>query len=481
MTGKKSARRYSPEENVRAVARGLEVGAEQAARELVIPPGTVRCWLYRARQERGPVPKSAEAHQAAGASKATGATARPSMKKVRGYGECAKGLSAVGDLQREPEKDTDAGESSPSVGAASAGSVDRHLRPTPGGARASNGVARRYTPTEKGKALEGVAKDGISATHGKLGISRFTLYDWRRRVRLAAEGKISESPVGGSDSDPGADRDKRILEAWRANPGLGPSQVRNQLRRQSFKVSVHTVRRVMEENGYVVPKVRRQEAHDRRYEAIRPNQLWHLDFIHRYVNKQSVYVLFLVDDYSRYLVGASMWDGERADAVIETFEQAVSCHGRPESVMSDGGSAFWAWRGVSRFTRLLEELGIDQLIARTPQVNGKCEVLNATVAKELFSQEKFFDLAQAGRRLEAWVSFYNLRRTHHALGGLLVPADRYFGRAAEVLAALESGASAEGHGEPLAIGDRQLDLLKVVSHKGQVEIWCMGRRLWSPA
>jgi transposase InsO family protein len=262
---------------------------------------------------------------------------------------------------------------------------------------------------------------------------------------------------------------------------LGPSQVRNQLRRQGFKVSVFTVRRVLEENGYVTPKVKRRDAHDQRYEAIRPNQLWHLDFVHRYVNKQKVYVLFLVDDYSRFLVGAAMWDGERVEAVIEVFEQAVARHGRPETVMSDGGSAFYSWRGVSRFTRLLEELSIDQLIAKDPEVNGKVEVLNATVAKELFSQEMFFDLAQARRRLESWVSFYNLRRTHHALGGLLVPADRYFGRAAEVLSAIEAGASGDGQGEPAPAWERQMDLIKLVSCKGQVELWCMGRRLWPAA
>jgi transposase InsO family protein len=46
---------------------------------------------------------------------------------------------------------------------------------------------------------------------------------------------------------------------------------------------------------------------------------------------------------------------------------------------------------------------------------------NANVAKELFNQETFFDLGEAARRLAAWIRFYNFRRTHHALGGLLVP------------------------------------------------------------
>jgi len=36
----------------------------------------------------------------------------------------------------------------------------------------------------------------------------------------------------------------------------------------------------------------------------------------------------------------------------------------------------------------------------------------------------------------------NHARTHHALGGLLVPADRFYGRAEEVLARIETGGNA---------------------------------------
>jgi hypothetical protein len=148
--------------------------------------------------------------------------------------------------------------------------------------------------------------------------------------------------------------------------------------------------------------------------------------------------------------------------------------------MSDGGSAFYAWRGISQFTGLLDELEVDQLIAKEPQTNGKLEVLNANIAKELFNQETFFDLGEAQRRLRAWIGFYNFRRTHTALGGLLVPADRYFGRADEVLAQIEAGRAPDGLGEPIPVGERQLDLFRIASRGGQVEIYLMGRRIEIP-
>jgi hypothetical protein len=64
------------------------------------------------------------------------------------------------------------------------------------------------------------------------------------------------------------------LKEWRKHPGLGPSQVRNQLRRGGFKVSTRTVHMLMSEHGYVAPKVKEVETHDYRYEAVRPNQLY---------------------------------------------------------------------------------------------------------------------------------------------------------------------------------------------------------------
>ncbi len=119
--------------------------------------------------------------------------------------------------------------------------------------------------------------------------------------------------------------------------------------------------------------------------------------------------------------------------VISTFEEAIARHGKPEYVMNDGGSAFWAWRGISRFTSLLTELGIDQIHAEKKEHNGKVEVFNANLHKELFDRHRFYDLAEMKRRLAAHLHWYNHARTHHALGGLLVPADRYYGRAQEVI------------------------------------------------
>lgn len=337
-------------------------------------------------------------------------------------------------------------------------------------------VARVYTPSEKARAIELAAKIGPTEASKELGMSRFSIYEWRRKLALALDGK-GDSPTSGADpADIATQRDNEILNLWKLHPGLGPSQIRNQLRRKGVKVAVNTVRRVMESAGYRPPKVKR-DAHDQRFESVRPNHLWHLDFVHRHINRANTFNLILIDDHSRFVVGHGVDDAERADLVIRTFTEAVARHGKPEMVMHDKGSAFWSWRGISRFTALLTELGVDQVVAKHKEWNGKVEVFNANLAKELFDVHRFYDLAEMKRRLAAHLHWYHHRRTHHALGGLLVPADRFYGRVEEVMVRIESGAGASTHTDLLDLRDRMLELFKVTSRDGKTEVWLMGQRL----
>jgi len=336
-------------------------------------------------------------------------------------------------------------------------------------------VAKLYTPSQKAEALEHAAAHGVTDAAEHFGISRFSIYDWQRKAKKAAAGEGSAPTSGPAPQEIEAQRDNEILGEWSKHPGLGPSQIVNQLRRGGIKVGVHTARRVMEDAGYRPPKVRR-EPHDQRYEAVRPNHLWHLDFVHRHINRSSTFTLILIDDCSRYVVGHGVDDAERAAMVIETFEQAVERHGRPERVMHDKGSAFWSWRGISRFTELLVEMGVDQIAAEHKEWNGKVEVFNGNLHKELFNVQRFCDVAEMRRRLAAHLDWYNHARTHHALGGLLVPADRYYGRVDEVLARIEAGAGRDAS-DLLALRDRCLELFKVTSRGGAPEVWLLGQRL----
>jgi len=420
-------KRYTAAEKARVVADVAELGIRGAGRRHDVPESTIRRWL-----KKGKKGKRGRAREAAGDP--------PS-------------LSATADESGMSGKEAAASRRS----------------------RSSQRVGRRYTPSEKARVLEYAADHGVTAAAKHFGTSRFSIYDWRRKVRRAAEGE-GPSPTSGPDPKKvEVQRDREILAEWRRHPGLGPSQIRNQLRRKGVKVSVYTVREVMVEAGYRPPKVRRHE-HTERFEAVRPNHLWHLDFVHRHINRASTFTLILLDDHSRFVVGHGIDEAERADLVTETFEEAVTRHGKPEMVLHDKGSAFWSWRGISRFTALLTELGIDQIPAEHKEWNGKLEVFNANLHKELFDVVRFWDVAEMRRRLTAHLHWYNHARTHHALGGLLVPADRYYGRTEEVLAHIESGRGRDGL-DALNLQERSLDLFKVVNRGGTNELWLMGQKL----
>jgi len=448
------SRKYTAEFKREAIELANELGPTRAARQLDMPVGTLSCWTFQERKKAAEQEREEERPEA-------------NEQRPEAHSHVDEPVEqGIEPVEQASGASVESGSEQP--GAAAVGAERA-------GAKASGRVARRYTPSEKARILEYASEHGVSAACREYGVSRFSIYEWRRKVERAAAGEGSSPTTGPSPAELAAQRDQEILAEWHRHPGLGPSQIRNQLRRRGIKVSVTTVRRVMEDHGYRPPKVRTQR-HDERFEAVRPNHLWHLDYIHRYINRTLTHTLILLDDCSRYVVGYGVDDAERADLVIETFEEAVRRHGKPEMVLHDKGSAFWSWRGISRFTALLTELGIDQIAAEHKEWNGKLEVFNANLAKEFFDVHRFSDVSEMRRRLAGHLHWYNHGRTSHALGGLLVPADRYYGREDEVLARIEAGAGREGL-DTLDLRDRCLELFKVVSQGGVPEVWLMGRKV----
>jgi transposase InsO family protein len=338
---------------------------------------------------------------------------------------------------------------------------------------------KRYSPAQRKEILEYAQNHSVQEAADKFGLTVTSIYEWRRAIERrsprAAEGENAEGSGEIVIEDPKQARDVKIVAMWRQHPGYGPSQVRNMLKRDGFKVSVGTVRDVMERHGYLPPSLRRKEPVGR-YEAARPRELYHLDFYHFHVHKQKQCVLFIEDDFSRFIAGWTLVAVEAADPVISCFEQVVQRYGRPEGVMSDRGTAFHSWRGLSRFEALLEDYEINYFLAKEAAVNGKVEALNASFQKECIEQVEFMDLTDAARGIGHWVEHYNQRRTHHGLGGLLVPADRFYGIAEQTLRRIEQGLGAQT-AELSSPDGRALELFRVLSRGGKPELWLMGEKI----
>ncbi len=284
--------------------------------------------------------------------------------------------------------------------------------------RHEGSLRKKYSPSEKKQILDLVEQFGSKLVHVKFGVSYDTIVRWKRRKDNLFHQK-PRVPL----------RYAPVIEIMQKHPGMGPMQIRDYIHRHmGLSMGVNSIRKVMEDNGWVPPYVRNPRVKDSMnlYEAIRRNYMWHIDFKHQFINKCRVYILLIQDDMSRFIVGHTFGDGEKVDTVIETVEASIQIHGKPEVIMSDGGSAFYSWRGISKFTKFLEDYGIDQYISKLPTTNGKLENLNQQMAKELLDTMSFTSLKHFEKELTNWVGFYNFKRLHQGLAKRQVPADRYF-------------------------------------------------------
>jgi hypothetical protein len=142
--------------------------------------------------------------------------------------------------------------------------------------------------------------------------------------------------------------------------------------------------------------------------------------------------------------------------VLEVFRAGLANYGPPEEILTDNGSQYVTWRGKSAFSKELEKRGIRQVVAspRRPQTLGKIERFWGTLWRECVEAAVFADLGDAQRRIGLFIDHYNFQRPHRGLDGL-VPADRFFGAAPEVLQTLKARVTANAlelarHGMPKA-------------------------------
>ncbi len=351
----------------------------------------------------------------------------------------------------------------------------------------SNG--RRYTTKQKKKALDLAAKVGVRKAAKRTGISTHSIYAWRNAVMLAP---FVEKPP--ADSGNGKvplsiqipeSTIKKVVTVWRNNPGFGPSQVHNQLRRVGVKCDTKTIRKILTAHGYTPPakKPPRSKA-DRDFEASRPLELAQMDVLHFHVHAQRVYLILMLDDHSRFVLGWGLLQRETMEDAISIVEGAIRRYGKPEAILTDRGAVFHAWSGVNRFDRMLESYGIDHLLAAAhhPQTCGKIEALNKTIQKELIRRVEFRNFLDAKEQIGRWLDGYNHERTHQGIGGVLVPADRFYGRADRVLERIQNQHSGNGKNPvppelEISEGNRELALFQIRLAGDNIELWLFGRRV----
>ncbi len=282
-----------------------------------------------------------------------------------------------------------------------------------------------------------------------VGVSKHSLYGWKKRFD-------EEGPAGLADRPRGAGRGSRVPEVTRRSilmlkedkPEWGCQRISDALARgPGLGASAGAVARVLHEAGYELEETetRAHPDHVRSFERAKANELWQTDLFTFVLKRQNrrVHLVGFMDDHSRFLVGYGLHATASSALVIEVFRAAIANYQAPAEVLTDNGSQYVTWRGKSAFARECETRGIRQIVAapRRPQTLGKIERFWGTLWRECVSAAVFLDLEDARRRIGHFIDHYNFQRPHQGIEGL-VPADRFFQAAPEVLKVLKTRVAA---------------------------------------
>lgn len=280
-------------------------------------------------------------------------------------------------------------------------------------------------------------------------VSKHTLYAWKKRFDEQGPAGLMDRPKGGPRGMKLPELTKRtILMLKETNPSWGCQRISDMLLRgPALPACPSTVAKVLKEAGYELHEEPTRPHPDkvRRFERAKPNQLWQTDLFTFILKRQNrrVYLVAFMDDHSRFIVSYGLHASQSSPLVLEVLRAGITNYGSPEEILTDNGSQYITWRGKSAFTKELEKRGIKQVVARPrrPQTLGKVERFWGTLWRECIESSVFRDLGDAQTRIGLFMDYYNFQRVHSGIGGL-VPADRFFGAAPEVLKTLKARVAA---------------------------------------
>ena len=158
---------------------------------------------------------------------------------------------------------------------------------------------------------------------------------------------------------------------------------------------------------------------NRQFRAIRPNQLWVADFTFVATWAGFVYVAFVVDVFTRRIIGWRAARSMRTDLVLDALEQALWSRSGAKGVVhhSDRGSQYLS----IRYSERLAEAGIE------PSVGSVGDSYDNALAETIIGLYKTEVIHRRGpwRHIDAveyatleWVDWFNHRRLLEPIGNV---------------------------------------------------------------
>ena len=226
----------------------------------------------------------------------------------------------------------------------------------------------------------------------------------------------------------------RIDEIYTACPFYGSRRIAAQLQREGHQINRKRVQRYMRQMGIrgicPGPNLSRRAQQSQVYpyllrglEIIRPNQVWGIDITYLRLVGGWLYLVAVLDWYSRYVVSWELDQTLELPFVLEAMRQALQL-ATPEICNSDQGSQFTS----PQWIRLLQEAGV------SISMDGKGRALDNIFVERLWRTVKYEEVylhdyqtpREARQGLSRYFDFYNHRRVHQALD-YHTPAEVYSG------------------------------------------------------
>ena len=226
-----------------------------------------------------------------------------------------------------------------------------------------------------------------------------------------------------------------IDEQYTNTPFYGSRRMTVVLNRDVHKVNRKRVQRLMRLMGieaiYPKPNLSKPHLNNKIYPYLlrgvninRSNQVWATDITYIRLNKGWVYLVAIMDWFSRYIVSWEVSTGLEANFCINALEKALAT-GRPEIFNSDQGSQFTSLD----FTSKLLQKGIQI------SMDGKGRFIDNIFTERLWRSLKYEEVyikdyqnvREAKDGIGNYIEFYNHDRPHQSLD-YITPGEMHFGR-----------------------------------------------------
>ena len=216
---------------------------------------------------------------------------------------------------------------------------------------------------------------------------------------------------------------KLIDRQYLVTPFYGARKIAAWLKSQNYGVNRKHVRRLMRIMGlkalYRKPRTSKPAPNHKIYpylldglKIIRPNQVWAADITYIPMARGFLYLVAIIDWYSRYVLSWRLSNTMDADFCVEVLEEALR-KGKPDIFNTDQGAQFTS----EAFTGLLKQHGIRISMDGKGSYNDNLfiERLWRTVKYEEVYLKAYQDGRDARISLGNYFRFYNAERLHQAL------------------------------------------------------------------